>query len=203
MKKLFFALVVSFFLPAYVNAETTKCSPQDTDLGGIEYAVTSTQHVYQGPSSSYKKIINQKASSVMGRAHFHVIDQSTTVKAMCMHDSYAYIRILTPSWLTHVEGWVESSSLRGIKKDIDGKQVYEESDFHWDSASMKYKKNIVDAMNFLVESKICSTIDPFSLSKSSKSTPSSDVFYIVCNSKNLFFDVNEIKEWSEEYRKGK
>ena len=203
MKKLFFLFVISCFLPVYADADTIKCSPQDTDLGGIEHAVNSTQHIYEGPSSSYKKIINQKTSSIIGRVVFHTVDESTTVKAMCIHESYAYIKILTPSWLTHVEGWVGSSSLRGIKKDRNGNQIYEEGDFHWDSASMKYKNDVVDAMNFLIESKSCNKIDPFSLSRSSRGAPSSEIFYIVCDSRNLFFDVNEIKEWAGEYRKSK
>jgi len=203
MKKIFFLFVISCFLPVCVDADTIKCSPQDADLGGIERAVNSTQHVYEGPSSSYKKVVNQKTSSIMGRVVFHTIDESTTVRAMCIHESYAYIKILTPSWLTHVEGWVDSSSLRGIKKDGNGNQIYEEGDFHWDSSSTKYKKDIVDAMNFLIESKACNKIEPFSLSKSSRGTPSNEIFYVVCDSRNLFFDVNEIKEWAGLYRKSK
>ena len=201
MKKIFLLLTMSIFMPVFVYADTISCSPTDINLGGIETAVNSSQNVYEGPSNSYKKIINRKATAVLGGVHFHQIDVSTVVKSICSRDGFTYIKIISPSWLTHVEGWVDSSSLRKIKRDINGNQIFEESDFHWDSESSKFKKDIVDAMNYIVENNICKKIDPYSLSKSSKSTKSLSAFYIVCDSKNLFFNIEEAKDWANEYKK--
>ena len=144
----------------------------------------------------------------MGTIYFHQIDQSTIVKSMCSKGDWTYVKISEPSWLSHVEGWVKSKVLSSIAHDDKGNRIYREENFHWDDVSKKYKKDMVDAMNFLYESGLCKGMDPYSLSVSkSKSTKKMDVFYITCGegvqAKNVFFDQNQIKEWSQEYQKGK
>lgn len=190
------------------HAAMIPCAPNDTNLGKIEVGVKHESSLYEGPSENHRKVINKKASEVLGTIHFHVIDTSTTVEAICQRGDFAYVKIKTPSWLNDVEGWAKADSLKNIKRDRAGNRIYEETDFHWDKHTTKYKKDLVNAMNFLIDSGMYSDIDPQSLSKSSsKSTANREVFFITCgkypNVKNIFFDLKQIKEWSSEYQKTK
>lgn len=197
-----------FVWPAASYAVMTTCAPDDTNLGRIEVGVLYDANLYEGPSENYRKVINRKASEALGTIHFHQIDTSTTVEAICQRGEFAYVKIKTPSWMKHVEGWAKADSLRSIKRDSSGNRIYVEEDFHWDKHTKKYKKDIVNAMNFLVDSGMYVDIDPQSLSRSlSKSSAARDVFFITCGkypkAKNIFFDLKQIKEWSAEYQKSK
>lgn len=210
MKKFLYSLIISFLIlfPQVSIAKTVPCGVDDVSLGGKETQVIGESIVFEGPGEEYKKVINKKASDITRTIRFHQIDESTIVKSMCYKDNWTYIKIIEPSWLSHVEGWVDSSILLSIQKDDNGNRIYRAENFHWDNISKKYKKDIVDAMNFLYESNLCKPMDPYSLSFSkSKSTKEKDVFYISCGegikSKNVFFDQNQIVEWAQEYRKGK
>lgn len=202
------SLLAFFAWPVVSFAAMVSCAPEDTSLGKIEVGVLYDTPLYEGPSEKYRKVINKKASEILGTIHFHQIDPSTTVEAVCQRGDYAFVKIKTPSWMTDVQGWAKSDSLRNIKKDSAGNRIYEEKDFYWDKHTKKYKKDIVNAMNFLVDSGMYVDIDPQSLSKSlSKSTSTREVFFITCgtapSAKNIFFDLKQIKEWSEEYQKAK
>lgn len=211
MKKISYFLFLCFFtvlVPRIAFSDVSPCGKDDASLGGKETQVVGESDIYEGPGEENRKIINKKTSEIMGKVFFHQVDESTVVKSMCSRGDWTYIKISEPSWLSHVEGWVKSSVLLSIAHDDKGNRIYREENFHWDDVSKKYKKDMVDAMNFLYESGLCKGMDPYSLSVSkSKSTKKLDVFYITCGegvqAKNVFFNQNDIKEWSQEYRKGK
>ena len=185
MKKISYFLFLCFFtvlVPRIAFSDVLPCGKDDASLGGKETQVVGESDIYEGPGEENRKIINKKTSEIMGKVFFHQVDESTVVKSMCSRGDWTY--------------------------DDKGNRIYREENFHWDDVSKKYKKDMVDAMNFLYESGLCKGMDPYSLSVSkSKSTKKLDVFYITCGegvqAKNVFFNQNDIKEWSQEYRKGK
>lgn len=212
MKKFVSLLCICIFtilIPHIAVSDVLPCGQNDIPLDGTQdIQVIGESYVYEGPSEESRKVINQKASQNIGTIIFHSIDVSTTVKSICSNDEWTYIKISEPSWLTHVEGWVKSNVLRPIIRDEKNNRIYTEEDFYWDNISKKYNNDMVDAMNFLNASGICKGMQPYSLSYSrTRSTTNLDVFYITCGeggqAKNIFFNQDDIKEWSIEYRKGK
>ena len=154
MKKALCFLFMSFLMafPRVVFSEVLPCGADDISLGGKETQVVGESDIYEGPGEENRKLINKKTTEIMGTIYFHQIDQSTIVKSMCSKGDWTYVKISEPSWLSHVEGWGKSKVLSSIAHDDKGNRIYREENFHWDDVSKKYKKDMVDAMNFLYES---------------------------------------------------
>ena len=171
MKKISYFLFLCFFtvlVPRIAFSDVLPCGKDDASLGGKETQVVGESDIYEGPGEENRKIINKKTSEIMGKVFFHQVDESTVVK--CSRGDWTYIKISEPSWLSHVEGWVKSSVLLSIVHDDKGNRIYREENFHWDDVSKKYKKDMVDAMNFLYESGLCKGIHcPFPNPRAQKS----------------------------------
>lgn len=161
-----------------------------------EVGVVSDYEVRTAPSESADRVKNKKASEALGTTHYHVIDNSTTVKQLCAKGDWTEVQIVSPEWLNFVKGWVPNSTLRGIDRTADGTRVYVESDVIWDSDTSPYKVQIVKAINeFAREKPGCKDIAPSVVAKSpSKSTPGRLVFFVVCGLSstpfNVFFEPN-------------
>lgn len=152
-----------------------------------------------GPNLKTEKLVNQKASQAFGRTEYLTIGPSFTVSEECTQGEWSRVKALEPAYLkdSHV-GWVQSSSLRHIKKDSAGFTEFVDADFVWNKKTLPHKKTIIAGINKIHrENSRCKFIDPSSADISSSKGSSSDpVFYVTCgpsgNVFNVFFSKSEI-----------
>lgn len=176
--------------------------PKSCGNGGITTgAVLAVNDEYQlrtGAGAKFDKIKNQKASEVLGGAHFHVVDKSTTVQQICREVSWSQVKIVEPDWLNQVQGWVPNSNLREIETDEGGRRLYTEKDIYWDDDTERFKTQVTAAVNKISrENDRCSTIDPSSIARSpSRSKPGKPVFFVTCgkgaSAFNVWFEPSDI-----------
>lgn len=185
--------------PSKQSALTTKTSthsiPEPCGDGGLALkdvvAVNGSYEVRTAPNVKAPRLKNEKASRILGGEHYHVIDNSTTVRRLCAQADWTEIQIQTPEWLTHVKGWVPNKALREIERNETGQRVYVDSDFSWGKDTSKYKRQIVSVVNKISrENPNCSEIDTASVAKSSSRGTSKDpVFFVTCGSGVNAFNV--------------
>lgn len=162
-------------------------------------AVTGSHDLRASPTASALKIKNEKASRILGQILFHQIDNSTTVRRLCAQADWTRVKIVTPDWLNHVEGWVPNGALRQIERTADNARVYVEEDFHWDDDTSRFKPEIVATVNQLMrENRNCDQVDTHSVAKSpSRSKPGDPVFFITCgtgaNAFNVWFRPTDVQ----------
>lgn len=69
-------------------------------------------NVRKGPGTSFEKIINKKATSILKTTQYISIDDTTTVFEECTKDGWSWIRVIDPDWLQDSHrGWVASKYL--------------------------------------------------------------------------------------------
>lgn len=143
------------------------------------------------PTVTAGRIVNVKASQSLGVEHFHRIDNSVSVRRLCVQPEWTEIQIISPDWLTHVRGWVPNNYLRLIENTAGGIHVFVEEDFYWDSDTSKFKTNIVSIVNRIFrENTACTEIDTSSVAKSAtRSTSGDPVFFVTCNLGTSAFNV--------------
>ena len=65
--------------------------------------------IFQGPGEDTGRIVNKKASEMLGRTHYVQIDESTTIYEECVNGQWSYIRLISPDYLRHShKGWILS-----------------------------------------------------------------------------------------------
>ena len=105
-------------------------------------AVTDDYQLRASPSDSAARIKNEKASPALGKAHYYQIDSSTTVRRLCVQQSWTEVQIVSPYCLTHVRGWVLNRALREIVRAPSGNRIFVAEDFIWDNDTSKFKPQI-------------------------------------------------------------
>jgi hypothetical protein len=163
------------------SSASSSCLHGQPSTGEIVSARESAD-VYTAPSTTAARLKNEKASAILKKTHYHVIDTSTTVEVVCEQDDWREVQIVTPDWLTHVKGWVQASSLKGIERTASGTRILTEGDFRWDRSTSPYKEEIVVLVNRIAaEHEDCEDADPSSVSLSGDRSSSGDpVFYVTC-----------------------
>jgi len=151
---------------------------------GEEVSISGESPLYDGPNG--KRVVNEKATSVLGTTHYQQVDNSERLKELCRTQKWSKVQVLEPSWLTDVVGWVPVSALRAIERDAGGARRYVEADFTWEKDTSPHKARLVAAVNRIArENANCTSIDLGTLSKSpSRSKSGKPVFFITCNSPN-------------------
>jgi hypothetical protein len=152
------------------------------------------------PSKSADRVINAKATNILGETQYQQIDGTTMVRELCKQGPWSEVQIVEPDWLSSHRGWVPSKFLKPIVKDASGQRVYSEENFVWDSKSTKHKKIIIAGVNKVArENKECAKIDPGTASvSSSKGTTKNPVFFVTCEDAsgrafNVFFSSSDVK----------
>ena len=177
-----------------LEAKVASSVPKPCGDGGLVLmdvvAVTGSHDLRASPTVNASKIKNEKASRILGGAHFHQIDNSTTVRRLCAQANWTEVQIVTPDWLIHVKGWVPNEALREIQRTA-GRRLYVEDDFYWDGDTSPFKAQIIATVNQIVrENRNCSQIDTHSVAKSpSRSKLGDPVFFITCGSGTSAFNV--------------
>lgn len=201
----FKSLMLASFACAFLISSGTAfsgvqtCGPQSQKTGQIYKVNGSGINLMSAPGSSGKKLVNEKATAVLGSTQYLTIDNSTTVKEECNEAGWSKVGVTDPDWLkdSHI-GWVPSKALRDQIKNAAGQEEFTEADFVWDKKTTPYKKIIVAGVNKVhKENSNCKKIDPSSAYlSSSKGTAKDPVFYVTCgegaNTFNAFFAKSEI-----------
>ncbi len=180
--------------PEPCGSASTK-SGQTLRVNGADVVLRSA------PNAKSEKLINQKATQILKTTQYLTIDNTVTVVEECTQSEWSRVGVKEPDWLqnSHI-GWVQSSSLRGQKKDSGGIVEFTEADFVWDKKTSPHKKTIVAGVNKVHrENSRCKTIDPGSAYiSSSKGSPSDPVFYVTCGTGgsvfNAFFSKSEVEK---------
>jgi hypothetical protein len=175
------------------------CGSSSTKSGQTLRVNGSDVVLRSAPNAKSEKLINQKATQILKTTQYLTINNTVTVVEECTQGEWSRVRVKEPDWLqdSHI-GWVQSSSLRGQKKDSGGIVEFTEADFVWDKKTSPHKKTIVAGVNKVHrENSRCKTIDPGTAYISSNKGSSSDpVFYVTCGTGasvfNAFFSKSEV-----------
>ncbi len=166
------------------------CGEGGLALGDV-VAVTGRHELRSAAESDAPRIKNEKATRLLKTPQYHVIDNSTKVRRLCVQDQWTKVRITSPDWLSDVSGWVPGTALRVIERTETGQQIFTEADFIWDTDTSQFKAQITTAVNRIsAENPKCSPIDPGSVAKSpSRGTPDDPVFFVTCGTGAEAFNV--------------
>ena len=122
-----------------------------TSASGITVDVKGSDHkLRSAPSPTAGKIVNEKASKILGGTHYHSIDSSTRVQVQCEHGEWARVQIKEPDWLTHVTGWVERVALAEPRRPGEPR-TFTTIDVAWDKDTAPHKDMILRALNRILE----------------------------------------------------
>ena len=109
----FVAILIGIIPTQLLAAEIQSCGKESIRTGQTLKGTGSEILLRTGPSEKFEKIINQKASSLVGKTWFISIDKSVTVYEECTQSGWSKIRVTEPEWLRESHrGWVPSKALR-------------------------------------------------------------------------------------------
>lgn len=186
---------------AFSNVQ--ECGPQSIKTGQI-YKVNGNDNVLMSaPGGLGQKLINEKATAVLGSTHYQTLDYSVTVKEECNESGWSKVRVTDPEWLidSHM-GWVPASVLRRPQINSAGQEEFVEADFRWNERTAPYKEIIIAGVNKVHhEIENCKKIEPGSVGLDPiKSTAAEPVFHVVCgegeNLFSVFFSKSEVEKSS-------
>ncbi|ANK91530.1 MULTISPECIES: hypothetical protein [unclassified Rhizobium] len=162
---------------AQKEAEDKRCSM------GTVFSANYRYELRKEPRDDAEKFLNATATEVLKRPQYQNIDASTMVRVVGCSGDWREVKITEPSWLTDNMGWVPASILRSVENSSDGKRVFTEADFYWESDTGPYKTQLVAAVNKIVrETPGCDKIDTASLALSpTHGSPGDPVFFVTCN----------------------
>ena len=114
MKKVILILVCCIFSSKIYAVVTTQACGDNDNITGIKYGVSGKSiNIRKGPGTNFEKVINQKASSILGRTQYVSISDSVTVLEECNSGAWSKIQVIDPSYLNSSHrGWVASKFLR-------------------------------------------------------------------------------------------
>lgn len=146
-----------------------------------------------GPSARAARIINKRATEVLGETHYISVNSNSRVQVQCEQGDWVRIQILAPDMFAHVAGWVRRKIL-AVPRLAGEPRVFTADDIYWDKGTAPYKKAILKEINRLSkEVPPCTTdLNTGTVTKSSsKSEPGYPVFFVTCGSGltivNMFF----------------
>lgn len=209
---------VSYSPPAIVsttsrNALIPECGA-DTKITGYEYSVIGSGHELRtGPSDTARKLINQKATSILGHTEYASIDDTTRVHEECTKGDWSWVRVVKPEWLGDTyRGWIQSRVLdrgQSPKKDkysdkISAQAIKPYTKQAWPKTHNKYPKRFdeinalrIVAARLAIDSGKCDFVDVAEISDM-QSTPTSLSFFIDCrNGQRIRLDESEIRKSSQ------
>lgn len=91
-----------------LSGECTK----DTVITGLEYRPLRQAELYESRSLSGQKVINEKATKILGTVNYKTVDASTRVVEECTVGGSSFVRVIDPEWLKDNKGWISESVLK-------------------------------------------------------------------------------------------
>lgn len=166
---------------------------------GVKVNVKGSGHeLRSAPSGSADRLINQKATKILGSTEYHSIDSSTEVQIQCESGDWVRVQVTKPEWLTHVRGWVKRDVL-SVPRARGEARTFVVDDIYWDDKTRPYQVLIVKALNRIHrEDPRCRTdIDPGTVARAaSKGDSANPVFFVTCGSGagvvNVFFNEKDV-----------
>lgn len=97
--------------------------------------------LYSGPTDSSDKVVNEKATDVLGRTEYCQVDYSTKVKILEKKDNWVKIQVVDPDWLSasHI-GWIPSKFL--VSSADEKKQEIEISSDEYEILQTKHNNAV-------------------------------------------------------------
>lgn len=193
-------MIASLLYEATLADDLQSCGSTSKKTGQSYKVNGSGINVWTGPGTSFDRIVNQKATRIMGKTHYVTIDNSVTVFEECSQGEWSRVRVTDPDYLSQSHrGWVESKVLRGKKVDSSGVEVFTEADFSFDDRTRPYESIIIAGVNKIHrENARCKVIDASSAYiSSSKGSAFNPVFYVTCGKDaqifNVFFSKSDVE----------
>lgn len=187
------SLIAFLFLkPSTQQTDNTFACELGTPANGTVVGVLGADGHPLLQSPNGPKIINRKATEMLGETHYQIIDNSTSVQLQCNVGNWTRVQITEPEWLRAHVGWVERSSL-DERGSPDGFRTFTDEHFHWGKDTVKAKDAIIKAVNRLHrdDARCANSIVPASVAKSTTESArkGTSVYFINCGSGNSLVNV--------------
>jgi hypothetical protein len=100
--------------PVSAQASTADC-PAGSEPSGATLRVRGSDiNLRTGPGTEYDRVVNHKATDIIGSTQYASIDSSTRVLEECRQGEWSWIRVIEPEWLRDSHrGWVANMFLLG------------------------------------------------------------------------------------------
>ena len=118
MRKYNRKIVIFILISVAVSIINTQPSNKTYNIEGEDIAI------YSGPGTKYAKIINQKATEILGETEYSTIDYTCKIIIIEENDLWAKVKVVEPDWLslTHI-GWIQKKYIVFSKNDKQVKNV--------------------------------------------------------------------------------
>lgn len=94
-----------------VVVDRANCT-EDTVLTGAEFRPLRKADLYQTRNLSGPKVVNEKATKLLGEINYKSVDSSTRVIEECTYKGSSFVRIIDPDWLVGDKGWISEAALK-------------------------------------------------------------------------------------------
>ncbi|WP_049870130.1 hypothetical protein [Pseudomonas putida] len=101
-----------------VEIDRSNCTP-DTVLSGVEFRPLRKSELYKSRELTGQKIVNEKATKLLGEVNYKSVDSSTRVVEECTYNGASFVRVIDPEWLVDDKGWIPESALKGKRNPAD------------------------------------------------------------------------------------
>lgn len=101
-----------------VSVNTAVCD-QSSKIVGEKFRSIREISLLVSPDKNGAKVLNEKATQVMGENHYHSISGAEEVFEQCQKNGYSYVTMLEPEWLKGVSGWVDTDDFKTKKNPDD------------------------------------------------------------------------------------
>lgn len=121
--------ILNLFLLIIALGSCKNDNVKDESSGEIQaepkyYAVKENIDILMLPSTSSKKLINEKASSITKETEYCGLDKSCKLVILEVKGKYSKIKVIEPNWLTDTYiGWVPTSILMEFGSIVPAKAV--------------------------------------------------------------------------------
>ncbi|TRO14344.1 hypothetical protein EQ836_07670 [Ectopseudomonas mendocina] len=109
------------------SIDWNQCGEASNDVGEIIRPLR-TLELRTAEAEGAPKFVNEKATRIMGKTHYHKIDPSERVFHHCEKGAASYVTMIEPEWLKGVSGWVNTAGLRVMS---DPSNPYEGKISNW------------------------------------------------------------------------
>ncbi|MBT0626056.1 hypothetical protein KIH32_19255 [Pseudomonas fluorescens] len=140
-----------------IAVDRDQCT-EDTVLSGVEYRPLRSSELYQARGLEGQKVVNEKATKLLGEINYKAIDSSTRVFEECTYKGASFVRVVDPQWLIGDKGWIPESVLKQ-KKNPENKYEGLIADYLFEDYSpdffagknLKFKAVSKDLLRYQIE----------------------------------------------------
>lgn len=118
----------------HLNLKSNSLENNDSNSRNTVYDIKGENiFLRDGPGKNYKKIVNQKATDIIGETQYIQIDYTCTVSVEEEKNDWAKVRVVDPSYLSETHyGWIP---VKNIVKSRDQNPIVDVSKLQYDIIS--------------------------------------------------------------------